>query len=63
MHIVLLNETLFSPKSKFKILNYHIYRNDRAVEGTVILTLSRIIYKVIPIEGISIDNTTILINA
>lgn len=66
IHIILLNETQLSPKTKFKIPNFQIFCNDRmslmgnrATGGTAILILNNIIYHVVIIKTTSIDNTTI----
>lgn len=73
VHIILLNKTLLLPRFSLPnsiIPNYHIYRYDRftatrnrATGGTEILILNKIIHKVTQLQMLSIDKTTIQINA
>lgn len=66
IHIILLNETQLSSKIKFKTPNFQIYRNDRmpitgnrAIGGTAIFILNKIVHHAVTIKTTSIDNTTI----
>lgn len=65
-HVILLNETQLSARSKFKIPNYITYRNDRvtltgnrATGGTAILVSNKLIHHDVSIQTTSMDNTTI----
>lgn len=62
IHIILLNKTHLTRASKFNMLNYYIYRNDRIyatnVGGTAILIKNNIIHHQINIQTL-LDNTTV----